>query len=355
MRVLIRLAAVCAAFCAFLAAPASAAGRNDIYAAAGVRADASAANAQVARQAAVAAAQRTAFERLVRRVASDQDLARLGIPRVDQPTLDRMVSGIDVADERRSSTRYIANLAVNFDSAAVRAYLQQAGFSLVETRAPGVLLIPLMVNAPPGAGEAWRQAFDRGGFGQELLPVSVVAAATVASLTGQVDWPQVQDAARTAGAATAIFATLRAAEGFLVADLVEIGPGTPPRARGQISTPVSASEASFGPAFDRLAASVVGRLQNDWKQSLAGGAGQRTRITIVARYETPAQWAQIKKALSAASSTIVSDVQVDGLAKEGALISFSYIGTRDQLAAEFGRSGVDAAGDGATMILRVRG
>ncbi|MFZ4601062.1 MAG: DUF2066 domain-containing protein [Caulobacterales bacterium] len=351
MRAMIRWAAVAAAFCAFLLAPASAAGRNDIFSVAGVRADASAANAQLARAAAVASAQRAAFERLVRRVTTDADIARLGLPKPDDATVDRMVSGIDIAGERRSGTRYIANLAVNFDSLAVRDFLRQSGFMLVETRSAPVLIVAQMPNAAPGLSEGWRQAFEQGGFSQELVPIAVAPA----GVQGAPDWGQAQGAAGAAGAATAIYATARASNNFLIADLVEIGPSSPPRSRGEVSVPVAAGEQAFGPSFERLASSVATRLQNDWKQSLSAGAGQRTRITVVARYATPAQWAQIKRALSAASTTIVSDIRIDGVAKEGAVVSFSYVGAPDQLAAEFGRSGVDAVADGATMILKVRG
>jgi hypothetical protein len=348
---MIRWAAVAAAFCAFLLAPASAAGRNDIFSVAGVRADASAANAQLARAAAVASAQRAAFERLVRRVTTDADIARLGLPKPDDMTVDRMVSGIDIASERRSGTRYIADLAVNFDSLAVRDFLRRSGFALVETRSAPVLIVAQMPNAAPGLSEGWRQAFEQGGFSQELVPIAVAPA----GVQGAPDWGQAQGAAGAAGATTAIYATARAADNLLIADLVEIGPNGAPMSRGQVSVPVAAGEQTFGPSFQRLASAVANRLQSDWKQSLSAGAGQRTRITVVARYATPAQWAQIKRALSAAATTIVSDIRIDGVAKEGAVVSFSYVGAPDQLAAEFGRSGVDAVADGATMILKVRG
>ncbi|MBU6371628.1 MAG: DUF2066 domain-containing protein [Alphaproteobacteria bacterium] len=351
MRALIRLAAIAAAFCAFLIAPASAAGRNDIYAVAGVRADATAANAQVARATAVAAAQRAAFDRLVRRLVTDQDYARLGAPKPDDVAIDRLVSGIDIADERRSGTRYLATLAVNFDSAAVRAYLTQAGFTLVETRAPPALIVAQMPDAAPGLSEAWRQAFEQGGYSQELAPVTVAPA----TVTGPPAWPTAQSAAAAAGAASAIFATARTASGMVVADLVEVGPSGARTERGQVSAPLGTGDAALSPALQKLAEAVVGRLQADWKQTLASGGGQRTRITVTAVFSSREQWAQIKRALSAATTTIVSDVRIDGVARDGALISFSYVGAPAQLAAEFGRSGVDAVSDGATMTLRVRG
>lgn len=351
MRALIRLAAIAAAFCAFLIAPASAAGRNDIYAVSGVRADATAANAQVARATAVASAQRAAFDRLVRRLVTDQDYARLGAPRPDDATIDRMVSGIDIADERRSSTRYLATLAVNFDSAAVRAFLSQAGFALVETRSPPILIVAQMPDAAPGLSDAWRQAFEQGGYSQELAPVAVAPA----GVAGPPAWPTAQAAAGSAGAASAIFATARTGSGVVVADLVEVGPNGERRERGQVSAPLGAGDAALTPAFQKLADAVVGRLQADWKQTLAAGGGQRTRITATAVFTSREQWAQIKRALSAATTTIVSDVRIEGVAKDGAQISFSYVGAPAQLAAEFGRSGVDAVADGVTMTLRVRG
>ena len=351
MRGLIRLAACFAAFCAFLAAPASAAGRSDVYAVAGVRADATAANAQAARTAAVAGAQRAAFDRLVRRVTTEQDLVRLGAPKPDDAAVDRLVSGIDIADERRSGTRYIARLAVNFDATLVRDFLRQAGFTVVETRSAPVLVVAQMNAAAPGMADVWRQTFEQGGYAQELVPIAVAPPTVV----GPPDWAQAQAAAGAAGAATAIYASARVAGGAVVADLVEVGPNGLRRERGQVSVPVTIGEAGMGPSLQRLADAAVGRIQADWKQSLAAGAGQRTRVQAVAIFGSQADWVRIKRALGQAATTIVSDIRIEGVAKEGALVSFSYVGGPEQLAAEFGRSGVDAAIAGATITLRVRG
>lgn len=350
MRILTMLAASFAAFCAFLVAPASAAGRNDVFAVAGVRADATAANAQAARTAAIASAQRTAFDRLVRRVTLEQDLIRLGAPKPDDMTIDRLVSGIDIADERRSGTRYLANLAVNFDPVLVRDFLRTAGFTTVETRSSPVLVAPQMNAAAPGMADLWRAAFEQGGYSQELVPIATAPA----TLVGAPDWTQAQPAAAAAGAATALYANARVAGGTVVADLIEVGPNGLNRNRGQVSVPVTIGESGMAPALQKLADAAVARIQADWKASLATGAGARTKVAAVASFASQADWLKIRRALGAAAATIVSDIRIDGVAQEGALLSFSYVGGPEQLAAELGRNGVDVSMDGASIVLRVR-
>ena len=73
-------------------------------------------------------AARSRFERLVRRLTLPDELAApAACPRPDGAALERLVLSVDVADERRSGTRYIGRLTVRFDPSGVRTLLRGAG------------------------------------------------------------------------------------------------------------------------------------------------------------------------------------------------------------------------------------
>ena len=70
--------------------------------------------------------------------------------RQPQPTpdeLEQMVKSFDIANERHSSTRYLATVTYVFNAVSVRASLRKYGMQYSESTAKPVLVVPLMANA----------------------------------------------------------------------------------------------------------------------------------------------------------------------------------------------------------------
>jgi len=343
---MLRLVGAVCAIVVFGAGPALA--RPDLFQVNGVRVDAAGDNATEARANAFNAGERAAFERLTRRLTPPGEVERLGMPAADGLMLDRLVTGVDVEDERRAGNRYLGRLTIGFDPAQVRTLLRAAGFTVLETRGPATLIVAQFAGAAPTAQDQFRQVWEQAGFAQELSPLAVAPATVV----GAPDWALAQPAASAAGAAAAVFVTARLAGSNLVADLVEVGPNGVTKPRGQVSAPATIGDAGLTAAMVRLAEAANARLQVDWKSSLGQGVALRQRLSVAAEFATQADWARIKRALTAATATLVSDVHIQAVAKRGALVSFSYVGSPEQLAAEFGRSGValDRTGQGLAVL-----
>jgi hypothetical protein len=211
------------------------------------------------------------------------------------------------------------------------------------------MVAPQLTGGAPGALELWRAAWAQGGYANDLAPIAVAPA----TLLGAADWNAAAGSAGQLGAATALYATARVAGGTVTADLVEVGPGGMRRERGQVSAPVS-MEQGLGPALQRLADAANARIQAEWKQQLQAGAGARTRVAGVAQFGSEREWLRIRQGLASASG-IVGDLRIEAIARSGALVSFSYVGTPEQLRAELGRTGVAIDGAGPTAILRAAG
>lgn len=339
-----------AALCAFAPSAASAQGRDNVYAVSGVHVDETAANAAAAQQAGLAAAQRAGFERLVRRLTIPEELTARGIPQVETATMDRLVSSVDVEEERRSGTRYIGRLTVRFDPSGVRTLLRQFNLTVVDTRTAPILVAPLVVTGISEETAAlWRDVWANGGFGDELVPLATAPAA----LQGAPAWATAQPFAQSAAAASALYATLRVQGGTATATLVEIDANAR-RDRGEVSARVNGDDpAALRAAFASLADQASTRVQNDWKSRIATGGGQRGRISASALYTSEAQWEQIKDALEGAAQTLISEIRIEAVGRQGALISFSFVGDRGQLAAELQRRGVALADTAQGPTLRV--
>src|SRR5215467_1202969 len=116
----------------FGAVAASAAPAPDLFTVTGVKVDATAESATTARDMAMAQGRPVAFTRLFRRLVAQGNWSKQ--PQLDENTLLRMVRSFEVANERRSTTRYLADVTYHFNAAAVRAALRQARIAYTETR-----------------------------------------------------------------------------------------------------------------------------------------------------------------------------------------------------------------------------
>ncbi|MEZ6024157.1 MAG: DUF2066 domain-containing protein [Hyphomonadaceae bacterium] len=343
-------AVLVAALCAFAPGAASAQVRDNVYAVGGVYVDETAANAADAQEAAFAAAQRTAYERLVRRLTLPDQLVSRGMPAAEGVGLDRLVLSVDVEEQRRSSTRYIGRLTVRFDPASFRAVLRGWGLTVIDTRTSPVLVAPTVASGTSDETAAlWREVWNQGGFGDELVPL-VTAPPT---LNSAPSWDVAAPYAQSAAATSALFANLRIQGGVATATLIEMGPAVR-LDRGEVVARIEGTDSSaFRTALASLAEQASMRVQSDWKTRVATGAGQQARVSASAIYTDQRQWESIKQALEGAAQTVISEIRIEAVARQGALISFSYSGERAQLAAELARRGVTLEDTQMGPVLRV--
>ncbi len=341
------------ALCSFAPAPASAqASRDNVYAVSGVIVDQTEENGAAAQQAAYVLARRVAFDRLVRRLTVPEELAAHPVAPPDPAALERLVLSVDVADERRSGTRYIGRLTVRFDPSGVRALLRGQSLAVVDTRTAPVLVAAVAVaGLAPETLALWRDVWAQGGYRDELAPMVVAPEA----LQGAPDWRTAQPFARAEGAASALYATLRVQNGVATAAIVEIT-ADQRRERGEISARLAGEDqASLRAALNSMAEQVSLRIQNEWKARIATGGGQRARVSASALYRDQRQWESIKEALEGAAQTLISEIRIEAVGREGALVSFSFVGDRNQLNAELARRGVRLDDSAMGPVLRVAG
>lgn len=349
---------ILAALCAALPIPASAqaVNRGDIYAVAGVNVDETAANGAAAQRAGFAAAARIGFERLAQRLTLPAEQAR-GLPTPDERMLENLAISVDVEQERRSATRYIARLTVRFNAELVRDVLRNAGYTVVEQRGAPILIVASADPAtPPETQALWRQVWTDGGYTQELAPLALAQPIAY----GPPDWAAVANNARSEGSVTAIYAVLSVRGSTATANLVEVT-AAGSRNRGAVTAAVPGSDANAQrQALQSLAQQVNTQIQNEWKARVGGPATptqttnvSRARVAATALYTSQAQWEQIKSALEAAAATLISGIRIEAVGRDGALVSFVFTGSREQLAAELARRGVALEDTAAGPVLRV--
>jgi hypothetical protein len=306
----------------FRAVVADAAPAPDLFTVTGVKVDATAEAATAARDTAMAQGRPIAWTKLFRRFVAQGSWSKQ--PQLDENTLLRMVRSFEVANERRSTTRYLAEVTYHFNPAAVRAALRQAGVAYTEARARPALVIPVIAGKPgvdpmsPWLA-AWKDPVMQQGLVPFVLPGGDPEDQEVLSRTDivQADWASLAPVARRYNAAEVIIAV--ASEDAKTVQLVEIS----------ATQRLPASFAYANSSFSADAEAVAEKVYETWKTRSAVNFGTRTRLTADVQFDSLEDWAKIRKQLGAVRA--VSGTDVLGLSLHEAEIELTYFGRPEQL------------------------
>jgi hypothetical protein len=320
----------------------------DLYTVRGVHVDVTAASASEARSIAQAKGQRDALGELMRRLTLAADWGRL--PQVDDPTTQDAVRGFQVASEKASSTRYIADLNVSFRPDTVRNLLKRSGILFGETQAKPALLLPIYdKGGAPVFWEddnPWREAVERRDLDDAITPLMLplgdvqefgllTAAQAMAG-----DKAAIADLGHRYGADEVVVAVAASKGGSVGLTVNRYGLGDA----------VTLKRTYQG--LDDAAAGLIAVLGDQWKRDTIVEPGSQAHITASASFATLDQWEAIRKALGA--TPLVNGLQVEGITAKGAEVQISYRGTPEKLALSLAQSNVNLIEDTNGWILQAR-
>lgn len=303
------------------AVPTFAAPAADLFTIPRVKVEASAESAISARDAAMAQGRAAAWTKLFHRLTAAADWRKQ--PMLDEKVLERLIGGsYEVANERRSTTRYLAEVTFHFNPNAVRAVLQQNRVPFTDTRSPPVLVVPLIAGSGFDPVSPWSAAWKAPDLQDGLVPFITPAPDGMNDLIAridlmQADWDQVEPLARRYNAGAIIFAT--ASDDGKTVQMVELAP----------SGRTAASFAYAQSSFSADAAAVADKAEDAWKSRNAVDFGVRGQLVADVQFDSLADWAKIHAGLAAVRS--ISGVDVIGLALHEAEIGLTYSGRPEQL------------------------
>jgi len=305
----------------FGAVATNAAPAPDLFTVTGVKVDATAESATAARDMAMAEGRPIAWAKLFRRLVAQGNWSKQ--PQLDENTLLRMVRSFEVANERRSTTRYLADVTYHFNPAAVRAALRQASVPYTEARARPALVIPVVAGKGVDPMSPWFAAWKEPGMQQGLVPFvlpggdpqddEVLSRPDIV----QADWASLTPLARRYNAAEVIIAV--ASEDGKTVQMVELSP----------TQRLPASFAYANSSFPADAEAVAERAYETWKTRSAVNFNTRARLTADVQFESLDDWAKIRKQLG--SVRAVSNMDVLGLSLGEAEVTLTYFGRPEQL------------------------
>lgn len=344
--------ALAAAFTAAFAAPATAA---DIFTVRGIHVDETAESATAARTAAQAEGQRLALAAMMKKLTLPEDWASL--PTVDDATAQRAVRGFQVASEKTSSTRYIAEMIVSFQPEAVRRLLRGANIPFAETQArPAVLLAVLRRDGKLLLWEddnPWRDAWAALQPADELTPlilplgdimeISSISAEQAVS-DDESARSAIENLAANYGTSEVVVAdATMSADGSLTVKVMRKGG---PVASEPVGGNYRKQDKEDDETMKAAAADLLSSLAVAWKRQIIVRDGKLSTLTAEADFGNLGDWETIRKGLT--STPLVQGMEVSGISSRGAEIRISHKGTTDMLALSLAQQNVELTGNTPT-------
>lgn len=322
---------------------------DNLYTVSGVHVDASAASSAEAANMAIAQGRPRAWQILYRRLTREEDWPRQ--PALDPATLTRLSRGYVPTNERRSTTRYVADVTYEFNPEAVARVLRDANIAFTQQASRRILLVPM---APSYSNSAWAQAFQAPSLRDTVVPFSLPDQADATDL-GQVDfdgatWDDLAAAAAHVNANEAALVQLVSANGRVTVNIRRLGQGEA-ASKTSVEVPLLQTVSATYPAAAQAAITAIDDL---WKSRTAVNVNSRATLIADIRVETPEQWGAFQTALAGIGN--VTAVQMVAMDLGYARVSISYQGSEDQLRDAMNGQGLGLSGKpGAWMISRAAG
>jgi hypothetical protein len=332
-----------ALWCFSSIAPAEAA--DDLYTVSGVHVDASASSSAEAANIAIAQGRPKAWQILYRRLTREEDWPHQ--PALDPAALVRVSRGYVPANERRSTTRYVADVTYQFNPEAVSRVLRDANIAFTQGAVHRILLVPM---SPTNNGP-WAQAFAAPGLRNSVVPFALPAAPDASDL-GQLDfdnasWDDVAAAAGHVNATEAALVQVTSANGKVTVNIRRLGQGETPT---KSSTDVALLQ-TLSATYPAAAQAALATIDDLWKSRAVVNVNSRGTLIADVRVSSLEQWGAIQAALAGIDN--VTGVQVVAMDVGYARLSIAYQGTQDQLHDAMSGQGFTLSGrPGAWIITR---
>jgi hypothetical protein len=366
--------ACCAVVAIFLASGLAFADDTD-FTIGNVHVDVTAASALAAKDQAQTEGQAQAFETLMTRLG-------VGKPHLTPAQVTDMVVGFEVANERTSTVRYVADLTYHFNPAAVRRML--ASPDIMATAAPvkrGLVVLPVLIGSDGRAElwddpNPWRDAWI-GNAGKQGLIKIVVPEGDLPDVAA-IDAPKAVAGDRAALKAI----SARYNNGDV---LVVQGKFGPPGQFDMQAVRYSADNPAPGPTVQLMTTAKPGENETQqlarsvgyvaWKVSQLPASASPAPATASAGPATPTtnspsgggnggtvaatlasgslgDWVMVRKRLSGIPA--VSDAALVSFDRGSMHIAIRYTGARDQLRSALDAHGLELAGGEPNWTLTIR-
>lgn len=327
---------VFAVFLAFVASARSDSVQADIYLVKNVKVDATAKTASEAKIIAMKEGQVEAFRKLINRLSNSPRAQTLF--KLPATEIGRLVRGISVAEERTAAKRYIAELNIAFQPAAVRSLMTQFSIPFSDQQASPVLLLPVYID--DGRLILWddpnpvREGWSNINPDEYLLPLVLPNGGI-----GDIQAISAEDAFQgVADKLDAIRARYKASEILVVvAEFNESNTqlrvtlsGTSPLGDILIDRAYEGSPDNVVEIVQKAAISYMLELENRWKTTgPVASEADGNRFLVTVPFASFREWKGIRTRINNTEGVLRMDIRA--LSQRGAVIYITFAGEHFEL------------------------
>jgi Uncharacterized protein conserved in bacteria (DUF2066) len=349
------------AMAALLGVSAVAAERSDVFTLS-IPVDATAASASLARDVARLQGEHQAYTQLLDRITLARDRARL--PTASDSDLNDLIQGFEVAHERRSTVRYLADYTFHFRADVVEQRLRAADIPFAVTMSkPLVVLAVLETEAGPVLWQdpnPWREAWGAAKLPLALVPLMMplgdiedVAAINAQGADGGDDARLQALSANYAGADVLVArATIKQAGDSREIDVTSTRfvPGDSGAEQTWVAS-YAANPGESDPDFlARAIAGTVDQVEDAWKQANIIDYHQTGSLVVSVPITDLKAWLAIRDRIGAILSIQQADLL--SLDKQRALVALHYVGDAAQLKLALAQRNLDLSGSDPDWVLQ---
>jgi hypothetical protein len=334
---------------------------DSVYAVKGVKVDATADTAAAAQKIALAEGQLIATERLLRRITP---LNRHNdLPGLDNAYVANLIQSMEVSSEKRSSTRYLADLVINFRRGAVRRLLRNLGIPFSETMSKPVLILPIYEKA--GAANLWddpnpwRDAWRGIDSDNRFVPLFVPEGGLHDMGAISVDQAVNADASRLA----AIAARYKV-ETVVIVHAVQkrnLAKGTEQLdvaiqrfSASEDSTLIESFEGkvqeTVAELLDKAAAGVASLIEENWKRATRLGFSNRGPLSVRLKLKDLGDWISLRRKLEAIPA--VDHIELREMSRKSAQVLLHHLGDESALRVAFTQSDLSLGQEDGFWVLK---
>jgi len=364
---MIRILALFCALAVHLGLAQSAFGADDVFTVARVKVDATGESAAVAREAAISEGRVRAARQLLQRLTPEQSWTSL--PSFSTRELVDIVSGIQITNEKTSSTRYLADVTYSFKPDRIRQVFSGNGISYTETRARLAVVLPVYetVDGPLlwEDDNVWAEVWKSRRLTHELVPLiaplgeleDLVSAGTQDALNGT--WSRLGPFAQRYSVSDVVVAYGRLQNNAGTDELVvrltrlngkadglsaSVGERVDVVVRNGQNLPL---EDLMGFAIDQ----AMQRLQSRWKaQTIISSNAMANNLFATVRFSELNEWLTLRQRLS--NLPTIRDFDILSLSSQGADVAIQHVGSLSQLSFALSQQDIQLAQtDVSTIIL----
>lgn len=334
-----------------------------------VKVDATADNAAAAREIARIDGQRRALAAVIERLSGSSEGAPV-LPKLDDKAITDMVASFEVANERMSAVRYVADYTFHFRPSKLRRLVRvtesppaeagtkspvEAGAKPAADRNRPAVVLPVyrdgqalvLWDDPNPWRLAWSQRPAESGSGRMVLPLGDAAdLATIDAEKAEAGKPEALSAIaqRNRGSeAIVAVATARRQGGKLAGLDVSVK-------RYRFGRVVDSQDSSFeanpeeseADLLKRAAESIASEVENGAKRNAVAHSDQPASLAVTVPINSLGEWVQLRNRL--ASVGAIRKIDLLSLSRQEAKIEVKYVGTPDQLKSSLAEVSLDLGG-----------